>query len=81
MHVFPARHILAIFPANNFNFYSNSLFLPQALSENPLADLVDASNDYLQYAKDLEERYLRRYGEVFTFGSGECGQVGREAGS
>ena len=56
---------------------AQALDLPQALSENPLADLVDASNDYLQYAKDLEERYLRRYGEVFTFGSGECGQVGR----
>lgn len=31
--------------------------------------------DYLDYAKQLEERYLSRHGEVLTFGSGDCGQL------
>jgi len=37
--------------------------------------LVDAGNDYIQYVEALEERFLRRHGEVFMFGSGECGQL------
>jgi len=29
----------------------------------------------LDYAKQLEDRYLSRHGEVLTFGSGDCGQL------
>jgi regulator of chromosome condensation len=31
--------------------------------------------DYIGYATQLEERYLSKYGEVLTFGSGDCGQL------
>jgi alpha-tubulin suppressor-like RCC1 family protein len=32
--------------------------------------------DYIDYAKQIEDRYLRKHGEVLTFGSGDCGQLG-----
>lgn len=31
--------------------------------------------DYIDHALSLEDRYLRTYGEVLTFGSGDCGQL------
>ena len=31
--------------------------------------------DYIDYVSSLEDRYLRKYGEVLTFGSGDCGQL------
>jgi regulator of chromosome condensation len=31
--------------------------------------------DYIEYVTALEDRYLRKYGEVLTFGSGDCGQL------
>jgi hypothetical protein len=31
--------------------------------------------DYVDFACSLEDRYLRSYGEVLTFGSGDCGQL------
>lgn len=45
------------------------------LAKDPDTPLIEASNDYLQYLSTLEERYLRTHGEVFTCGSGECGQL------
>jgi len=37
--------------------------------------LVDASRNFLDYLQQLQDRYLRTDGEVFTFGSGDCGQL------
>lgn len=31
--------------------------------------------DYVDHVTSLEDRYLRTYGEVLTFGSGDCGQL------
>lgn len=31
--------------------------------------------DYIDHVTALEDRYLRTYGEVLTFGSGDCGQL------
>ena len=31
--------------------------------------------DCVNYISELEDRYLRTYGEVLTFGSGDCGQL------
>lgn len=31
--------------------------------------------DYVDHVSSLEDRYLRVYGEVLTFGSGDCGQL------
>lgn len=31
--------------------------------------------DYVDHVESLEDRYLRVYGEVLTFGSGDCGQL------
>ena len=40
------------------------------------ANLSSGVQDYIDYATQLEGRYLRRYGEVLTFGSGDCAQLG-----
>lgn len=37
--------------------------------------MIDAVQDYIDYMKQLEDRYLCSYGEVMTFGSGDCGQL------
>ena len=50
-------------------------FVRAQIAKDPLAPLIDAGNDYIQYVSGLEDKYLRAYGEVFTFGSGECGQL------
>lgn len=47
----------------------------RTLSKDPLASLADGGRDYIQAVKKLEDRYLRQHGAVFTFGSGECGQL------
>ena len=39
------------------------------------ADLMDACQEYLDYATSLEERFVRKFGEVLSFGSGDCGQL------
>ncbi len=39
------------------------------------ADLSDGFQDYVDYVSALEDRFLRKYGEVLTFGSGDCGQL------
>ena len=38
-------------------------------------NMTDGIKDYITYVKELEDRYLRIYGEVMTFGSGDCGQL------
>ena len=45
------------------------------LKGQSLADLSSAAQEYSGYIKNIENRYLRKYGEVLTFGSGDCGQV------
>lgn len=50
-------------------------FFSQQLSTDEAVDLVSAAQDYIDYSTQLEDRYLRRYGEVLTFGSGDCGQL------
>ena len=37
--------------------------------------MIEAAQDYIDYANQLQDRYLRTYGEVLTFGSGDCGQL------
>ena len=37
--------------------------------------MIDGVQDYIDYIKQLENRYLSLYGEVMTFGSGDCGQL------
>jgi len=39
------------------------------------ADLSAAAKDYVDYSAQLEDRYLKSFGEVLTFGSGDCGQL------
>lgn len=33
------------------------------------------NQDYVDHSTCLEDRFLRTYGEVLTFGSGDCGQL------
>ncbi len=40
-----------------------------------LYNFVVDVQDYLDHVALLEDRYLRTYGEVLTFGSGDCGQL------
>jgi hypothetical protein len=56
----------------------NSSFLSyfrDCVAKDPQQYLTDAVQDYIDYANQLEDRYLRSYGEVMTFGSGDCGQL------
>lgn len=46
-------------------FFSFEIFLRKDLS----------SQDYIDHSSSLEDLYLRTYGEVLTFGSGDCGQL------
>ena len=50
-------------------------FFKLQLANNLTLNLCSATQDYIDYAKQLEGRYLPRYGEVLTFGSGDCGQL------
>ena len=50
-------------------------FIQTQILSNDTAVLTQASQDYLDFATQLEERYLGSYGEVLTFGSGDCGQL------
>ena len=45
------------------------------MNSKGFVDLSETAQDYKDYISDLEDRYLRKYGEVLTFGSGDCGQV------
>jgi regulator of chromosome condensation len=39
------------------------------------SDMTEGIKDYISFVSELEDRYLRTYGEVMTFGSGDCGQL------
>jgi regulator of chromosome condensation len=43
--------------------------------KDPNVCMIDGVQDYIDYMKQLEDKYLRSYGEVLTFGSGDCGQL------
>jgi len=44
-------------------------------SKDPSVDLSNGVQDYIDYSSQLHDRYLKSYGEVLTFGSGDCGQL------
>lgn len=54
---------------------SFATYFRECVANDPNQFLVDAVQDYIDYANQLEDRYLRSYGEVMTFGSGDCGQL------
>ena len=60
------RHLKAL----NSSFHQ--WFAQQTVIDS-CADLLNGVQDYIDYASQLEDRYLRSYGEVLTFGSGDCG--------
>lgn len=63
-----AKHIKAL----NSTFYA---WFGQQVKTDASADLLNGVQDYIDYISQLEDRYLRSYGEVLTFGSGDCGYV------
>lgn len=62
------RHLRVL----NTSFFD---WLERHIVEEPQSSLADAAQDYVDYAAQLQDRYLKEYGEVFTFGSGDCGQL------
>ena len=56
----------------NQSFYE---WFKTCYQEDPNQFMNDAVQDYIDYATQLEDRYLRSFGEVMTFGSGDCGQL------
>jgi hypothetical protein len=62
------RHLRAL----NASFFD---WLQRHVREAPQSSLADAAQDYVDYSSQLQDRYLKEYGEVFTFGSGDCGQL------
>mmetsp|Transcript_13263 Transcript_13263/g.18178 ORF Transcript_13263/g.18178 Transcript_13263/m.18178 type:complete len:552 (+) Transcript_13263:2-1657(+) len=56
-----------------YEWYKN--LMPNLTDAESNCDLVDGFQDYIDYATELEDRFLRSYGEVLTFGSGDCGQL------
>lgn len=64
-----ARHVEIL----NKQFYN---FCKQELSnKNKNTLCIEASQDYIDYIQQLRDRYLREYGIIMTFGSGDCGQL------
>lgn len=61
-----AKHIKAL----NSTFHA---WFTSQVKNDAGADLQDGVQDYIDYVSQLEDRYLRSYGEVLTFGSGDCG--------
>lgn len=61
-----AKHIKAL----NCSFH---IWFGQQIRADPTADLLSGVQDYIDYISQIEGRYLRSYGEVLTFGSGDCG--------
>lgn len=51
-------------------------WVQQQLSTNAQVNLESGVHDYMEYVVLLQDRYLRAHGEVLTFGSGDCGQLG-----
>jgi regulator of chromosome condensation len=62
------RHLRVL----NASFFE---WLQRHVKEAPQLNLADAAQDYVDYSSQLQDRYLKEYGEVFTFGSGDCGQL------
>lgn len=56
----------------NRSFYD---WFKSCVTKDPSQFMNDAVQDYIDYATQLEDRYLRSFGEVMTFGSGDCGQL------
>eukprot|EP01038_Epipyxis_sp_PR26KG_P006020 gene6020-8290_t len=63
-----AKHIQVL----NKSFYD---WFQAQFKADPCAELDDGFQDYVDHVTLLEDRYLRSYGEVLTFGSGDCGQL------
>jgi hypothetical protein len=63
-----AKHIKTL----NSSFHS---WFGEQVGIDAGADLLNGVQDYIDYISHLEDRYLRSYGEVLTFGSGDCAQV------
>ena len=63
-----SRHLIAL----NSSILA---YFQDQIKRDPFVDLHLAAQDYVDYSKQLQDRYLRKYGEVFTFGSGDCGQL------
>ena len=63
-----AKHIKAL----NSSFH---IWFGQQIRADATADLLSGVQDYIDYVSQIEDRYLRSYGEVLTFGSGDCGWV------
>lgn len=57
------RHISAL----NESFFE---WFQHQYDSDKYADLRDGVQDYIDYANQLQDRYLKEYGEVLTFGSG-----------
>jgi hypothetical protein len=60
-----ANHIGAL----NTSFHA---WFRDQVTNDPAANLLNGVQDFLDYISHLEDRYLRSYGEVLTFGSGDC---------
>jgi len=63
-----ARHIETL----NVSFYD---WFKEQVGKDGAADLQAGAQDYVDHVCQIEDRYLRSYGEVLTFGSGDCGQL------
>jgi len=57
------RHISAL----NGSFFE---WFQEQYDKDHYADLSDGVQDYIDYVHQLQDRYLKEYGEVLTFGSG-----------
>jgi regulator of chromosome condensation len=63
--------------ALNINFYNwFSDKVKHSGNGGDSADYQEAAADYVVAMKDLQSRYLRPAGDVLTFGSGDCCQLG-----
>lgn len=60
-----AKHIGAL----NSSFH---VWFRDQVNNDASANLLSGVQDFLDYISHLEDRYLRSYGEVLTFGSGDC---------
>ena len=58
-----AQHVEAL----NTSFFE---WFRDQFNSHPSYDMSDGFQDYVDYAGILEDRFLRTYGEVLTFGSG-----------
>jgi len=47
----------------------------EQISKKGNSDLSEGIADYIEHATKLNQRFLKKHGEVLTFGSGDCGQL------